>query len=118
MKQKKQLLSILAVTCVCMVCTSCSKDEKLSNRLSGTWRGNWGMSYIDRDGTQYNSDNTVIEFHSDKILRRRAMVIKRTIIRMDLSRKSAYTSIGALIIKPSPSTIQATQNTTAASAIM
>lgn len=67
MKQKKQLLSILAVTCVCMVCTSCSKDEKLSNRLSGTWRGNWGMSYIDRDGTQYNSDNTVIEFHSDKI---------------------------------------------------
>ena len=67
MKQKKQLLSILAVTCVCMVCTSCSKDEKLSNRLKGTWRGNWGMSYIDRDGTPYNSAHTVIEFHSDKI---------------------------------------------------
>ena len=44
------------------------------------------------------------------------MAIKRTTIRMDLSRKSVYTSIGASTIKPSPSTIPATRNTTAASA--
>ena len=67
MKQKKQLMGILATLCLCMVFASCTKDEKLSNRLSGTWRGNWGMSYIDRDGIQHNSNNTVIEFHSDKI---------------------------------------------------
>jgi hypothetical protein len=67
MKRKNGLLGILATLCLCMVFTSCSKDEKLSNRLSGTWEGKWGMSYIDRDGIQHNSDYTVIEFHSDKI---------------------------------------------------
>lgn len=67
MNKKNGLLSIIAIMCLCMVCTSCSKDEKLSNRLSGTWRGSWGMSYVDREGIQHNSDYTVIEFHSDKI---------------------------------------------------
>ncbi|MBO7569855.1 MAG: hypothetical protein J6T11_05850 [Bacteroidaceae bacterium] len=67
MNKNNGLLSIIAIMCLCMVCTSCSKDEKLSNRLSGTWRGSWGMSYVDREGIQHNSDYTVIEFHSDKI---------------------------------------------------
>ena len=67
MNKKNGILSIIAIMCLCMVCTSCSKDEKLSNRLSGTWRGSWGMSYVDREGIQHNSDYTVIEFHSDKI---------------------------------------------------
>lgn len=67
MKKRNQILGIIAMLCVGMLFTSCTKDEKLSNRLSGTWEGDWGMSYVDRDGIQHNSHYTVIEFHSDKI---------------------------------------------------
>lgn len=68
MKMKKTtfIAGIIATLCIALF-TSCSKDEKLSNRISGTWEGDWGMSYVDRDGHQYDSHYTVIEFHSDKI---------------------------------------------------
>lgn len=59
--------AIAMLLSLCAVVSSCSKDEKLSNRLSGTWEGEWGMSYVDRDGHKHYSDYTVIEFHSDKI---------------------------------------------------
>lgn len=65
MKKGLTLSSIIAMLTVCLMCTSCSKDEKLANRLSGKWQGEWGMSYVDKDGVQYNSAYSVVEFHSD-----------------------------------------------------
>lgn len=65
MKKSITLAGIIGVLGLCMIVSSCSKDEKLSNRLSGTWEGDWGMSYKDRDGVQYDSHYSVVEFHSD-----------------------------------------------------
>jgi hypothetical protein len=67
MKKKNQCLGLIAVLGLCLLCVSCSKDETLSNRLSGTWEGEWGMSYVDREGETHYSDYSVIEFHSYKI---------------------------------------------------
>ena len=65
MKKINQILAISAMVCVGMLLTSCSKDEKLANRLSGKWKGEWGMSYVDKDGVQHNSDYSVVWFRND-----------------------------------------------------
>lgn len=67
MKTKKNWFEgICLMLAVCMILTSCSKDEKLSNRLSGGWEGDWGMSYVDRDGKSHDSHHTVIEFYPNE----------------------------------------------------
>jgi hypothetical protein len=66
MKRNLTLSSIIALLAVCMLCTSCSKDEILSNRISGKWQGEWGMSYVDRDGINHNSAYSVVEFYPNE----------------------------------------------------
>lgn len=66
MKKTLPLSTFIVTLFLCAVCVSCSKDEKLANRLSGGWEGDWGMSYVDRDGIQHDAYNTVIEFYPNE----------------------------------------------------
>ena len=66
MKKTSTLFAIASMLCLCMAFTSCSKDKKLANRLSGGWEGDWGMSYVDRNGKKYYSHHTVIEFYPNE----------------------------------------------------
>lgn len=55
MKKAFSLFSIIAMLCAGTLFTSCTKDEILSNRLSGEWHGTWNMWY------EYQYSNGVIE---------------------------------------------------------
>lgn len=66
MKKTSTLLGILTLLGLCMVFTSCSKDEKIAIRISGEWEGDWGMSYVDKNGYNHDSHYTAIKFYPNE----------------------------------------------------
>ena len=64
-KKTSTLLGFTLLLSLCAVLSSCNKDEKLSNRISGKWEGDWGMSYEDREGVNHHSHHSIVEFYSD-----------------------------------------------------
>lgn len=60
-------LALISILTAGFTLTSCDEDIIQADYLSGQWRGDFGMYYVDHYNFPWDADYTVIEFYQDGI---------------------------------------------------